>query len=92
MSFHQFNIAFRCRQEDNLFALPDKCVLGCLMKSCIFHTFLLYIFHNVVFKSLQNAITKKKLMLDNYKRNVLPGAPYSNITFLLTTVKRKILH
>lgn len=61
------------------------------MKSCIFHIFLLYIFHNVVFKSVQDAITKKKSMLDNYKRNVLPGASYPNITFLLTTVKRKRL-
>lgn len=28
-------------------------------------------------------------MLDDYKRNVLPGAAYSNITFLLTTIRGK---
>lgn len=35
------------------------------------------------------AITKAKSMLDDYKRNVLPGAAYSNITFLLTTIRGK---
>lgn len=33
------------------------------------------------------AITENKSMLDNYKRNVLPRAAYSNITFLLTVIR-----
>lgn len=35
------------------------------------------------------ALTKTKSMLDDYKRNVLPGATYSYITFLLTTIRGK---
>lgn len=39
------------------------------------------------------AITKNKSMLDdNSKRNVLPGATYLNITFLLTKIGGKGLH
>lgn len=39
------------------------------------------------------AITKSKSMLDdNSKRNVLPGAAYLNITFLLTKFRGKGLH
>lgn len=39
------------------------------------------------------AITKNKSMVDdNSKRNVLPGATYLNIAFLLTKIGGKGLH
>lgn len=91
MFFPQLNTAFRYKQEDKLLAVPDKCVRGCLKNSFIFFISV-YLIMSVDLKC-PKAITKSKSMLDdNSKRNVLPGATYLNITFLLTKFRGKGLH
>lgn len=63
----------------------SKCVRGCQKNSFIFFISLYFIMSVVL--ECPKAITKTKSMLDdNSKRNVLPGATYLNITFLLTKI------
>lgn len=85
MFFPQLNIAFRYKQEDNLLAVPDK------QYSFIF--FISVYFMKSAVLECPKAIAKNKSMLDdNFERNVLPGAAYLNITFLLSKIGGKGLH
>lgn len=66
-------------------------ISGCLKNSFIF-SISVYFMMSVVLEC-PKAIAKNKSMLDdNFKRNVLPGATYLNITFLLTKIGGKGLH